>query len=199
MKRLIDLAKQIDDVKLRKLTIEFLEKPKISNKSMDFPCADLEKAPCWAIGAHHSYEGGLVDHTYSVTKNAISLAENFKKIYKTEIKMDMLIAGALLHDIMKLFIIKKTDEAWDFTGCILDHADFTACELYARGFPEEVVHIVASHGGEMGAASANPRTVEAMIVYYCDTLDSSIETATNEKTDLEKLKQLIMMQGGAVE
>ena len=193
MKRLKELANKIKDQKLRKLTIELLENPKISNKSIKYPAAKLEEIPCWAIGAHHNYKGGLIDHIYSVTRNSIDIANNLKKTYKAKVNMDFLIAGALLHDIMKVFMIKKSGKAWEFTGSILDHADFTGCELYARGFPEEVVHIVISHGGEMGATAASPRTIEASIVYYCDMMDSSLETMINQSDELEQLKMMFML------
>jgi len=193
MKKLIELANKIKDEKLRKKTIEILKDPKISNKTMKYPSADYSKMPAWAIGAHHSYEGGLLDHTYSVTKNSIDIANNLKKTYKAKVNMDHLIAGALLHDIMKVFLMKKNGKGWDFTGCILDHADFSGCELYARGFPEEVIHIVIAHGGEMGYTAAAPRTLEAAIVANCDMLDSSLESMINEKTDLEQLKMMFMM------
>ncbi|MBR9682265.1 MAG: HD domain-containing protein [Candidatus Aenigmarchaeota archaeon] len=193
MKRLIELANKIKDEKLRKQTIEILKNPKISNKSMKYPAADYSKTPAWPVGAHHDYEGGLIDHTCSVTKNAIDIANNLKKTYKAKINLDHLIAGALLHDIMKIFLMKKKGKTWDFTGCILDHADFSGCELYARDFPEEVVHIVIAHGGEMGYTAATPRTIEATLVSHCDMIDSSMESMINEKSELDQLKMMFMM------
>ncbi len=193
MKRLLELANKIKDKKLKQQTIEILKNPKISNKTMKYPATKYDKIPAWPIGAHHDYEGGLIDHTYSVTKNAIDVANNMKKVYKAKINMDHLIAGALLHDIMKVFLMKKKGKAFDFTGCILDHADFSGCELYARNFPEEVIHIVISHGGEMGYTAAAPRTIEAAILANCDMLDSTLETMINEKSELDQLKMMFMM------
>lgn len=172
MKKLIELAEKIKDKDLKEKTIALLKDQKISNKSMKYPKATLEKMHTW-VGAHHDYEGGLVDHIESVTEISIAMAKTFSKIYKKEINLDHVIAGALLHDIMKVFMIK--DDAKEFTGAKLDHAVFSACELYSRGFPEEVVDIVASHGGEMGAHGANPRTIEAFIVFQADVADSSGE------------------------
>ncbi len=171
MKRLIEFAEKIKDGDLKKKTIDILKEQKISNKSMKFPKSDIEKIPSWA-GAHHNYEGGLIDHIANVTEIAIAIANSFKKTYKAEINMDHLISGALLHDIMKVFIVKEGGK--DLTDTKLDHAVFSACELYARGFPEEVIHIVASHGGETGQPS--PRTLEALILYYADTADSAGES-----------------------
>lgn len=195
MKKLIELAKGIKDKKLRELTIKFLENPEISNTTMLYPKEELEKIPCWAVGAHHRYEGGLVEHTLGVTKIALELANTFEEVYKLKVNKDHLIAGCLLHDIMKVFMIRKSGKAWDFTGTILDHADFTACELYARNFPEEVIHMVAAHGGDMGAASANPKTSEAMLLYYADMIDASMETSIHGSPSLEDLQLLFMPQG----
>lgn len=175
MKRLIELANKIKDKDLREKTLKLIENPKISNSAMKYPKSDITKAPCW-IGAHHNYDGGLIDHIVGVTESAIKLAEVFEKLYEAKINYDHLIAGALLHDIMKLFIMKKEKGNWNFTGTILDHAQFTAAELYARGFPEEVVHIAAAHGGDMGSSAANPKTIEALLVFYADTVDPAVET-----------------------
>jgi len=175
MKRLIELAEKIKNKSLREKTIKLLQEPEISNPEIVYPKADLKKAPAWFNG-HHFYEGGLLDHTFSVANACLLLAKNFEEIYKASINHDHLIAGALLHDIMKVFVLAKTGKQWSFTGCTLDHAVLTACELYAREFPEEVVHIVASHGGDLGGAGANPRTLEALIVFYADMTDSAVES-----------------------
>lgn len=173
MKRLIELAEKIKDNELRKKTLDLLKDPKISNKTMQYPKANLEKVQPW-VQAHHAYEGGLLDHIVSVTEISIAMAKTFHKVYKKDVNMDHVIAGALLHDIMKVFMVKESGK--ELTGAQLDHAVFSACELYSRGFPEEVVDIVASHGGEMGMQSANPRTLEAFIVFQADVSDSAGES-----------------------
>ncbi|MBL7160146.1 MAG: HDIG domain-containing protein [Candidatus Aenigmarchaeota archaeon] len=188
MKRLLAFANKIKNKKLREKTIKLLKEPAISNKEMIYPKAKLEKAPSW-VGAHHNYEGGLLDHTVSVVNLCLSMADNFEKMYKVKVNTDYLISGALLHDIMKVFILKKRGRNWELTGSLLDHADFSACELYARGFPEEVVHIVAAHGGDSGASY--PRTPEATLVYYADVLDASIESQIHA-SPLQNLQLLLM-------
>jgi hypothetical protein len=46
-------------------------------------------------------------------------------------------------------------------------------EFYYRGFPENVIHIIASHFGETGPTP--PRNYEALILHYVDTLLSLTE------------------------
>jgi 7,8-dihydroneopterin 2',3'-cyclic phosphate phosphodiesterase len=176
MKDVIELVNQIKNKNLREKTIKILKEPEISNPEIVYPKEKFEEIPSWPIGAHHSYEGGELDHSFSITKIALKLAEHLEGFYGMKPNRDFIISGALLHDIMKVFMMKKEGRGWGFTGTILDHADFSAAELYARGFPEEVVHIVAAHGGEQGASAANPRTIEAMLVFYADVIDAAAES-----------------------
>ncbi len=196
MKRIIELANRIKDKTLRDKTLKILKSPTMSNPEFVYPAADFAKAPVW-IGAHHNYDGGLLEHTLAVTNLALNFADTAEKMYGAKINRDHLIAGALLHDIGKVFLLKKVGKEWQFTGCMMDHAAVSANELYAREFPEEVVHIVAAHGGDMGAAGANPRTLEAIIVYYADVVDSALETQIHGAPQLPL--QLLLMGAGAQE
>jgi 7,8-dihydroneopterin 2',3'-cyclic phosphate phosphodiesterase len=87
--------------------------------------------------------------------------------------MDYLIAGALLHDIMKIFEWKVEGGEPKHTGILLDHSTLAVAELYHRGFPEGVIHIVASHFGEAGPTP--PRNFEALILHHVDSLASMVE------------------------
>ncbi|MFQ6020779.1 MAG: HD domain-containing protein [Candidatus Aenigmatarchaeota archaeon] len=188
MKRLIELANQIKDKELREKTIKLLQEPEISDSEIIYPAEKFDKIPAW-VGAHHNYKGGQLEHTINVVKISLAIAKQFEEMYNAKINKDHLISGALLHDIMKVFILKKSGKGWDLTGTLLDHADFSACELYARDFPEEVVHIVAAHGGDTGAAY--PRTLEALIVYYADVIDAAGEGMIR---GVPELKLLLMPQ-----
>lgn len=171
---LIKIAEKIKDKELREKTIKFLKEPKLSN-GWNYKASNFEEIPAW-IGDHHNYEGGLLEHTLSVTEICISLAKHFEKTYEKKINLDFLIAGALLHDIAKVFEIRKEGEKFTFNNFILDHVRLGAAELYARGFPEEVVHMVGSHGG-----GDTPRTIEAIILNTADILDTSIENFGKER------------------
>jgi len=174
---LIKIAEEIKDRSLREKTIELLKDPKLSS-GWNYKASDIEKIPAW-IGAHHDYEGGLIEHTLSVTELSKMVSEYLKNRYKKDINIDFVIAGALLHDIGKLFEIKEAKNGFEFNEFIVDHNRVGGAEMYARGFPEEVVHIVFAHAG-----GNVPRTMEAKIVDFIDNLDSTIESFGNENQQL---------------
>jgi hypothetical protein len=66
---------------------------------------------------------------------------------------------------------------------MLDHTMLATAELYTRNFPEEVIHIVASHFGEAGPTP--PRTFEALIFHHLDSLVSIIEYYDRFKKKLD--------------
>ena len=60
----------------------------------------LKKAPA-AKTFHHSYLGGLLEHTCSVCEMSRAVAEHYP-----ELDGDLLLAGAFLHDIGKIRELK---------------------------------------------------------------------------------------------
>lgn len=172
MKRLLKLAERIRDRKLRQQVVDLLARPSLTGKSLDYPKANPEKMPA-SLGFHHSYEGGHLDHTYAVTLMCIRVADTLKEVYGKEIDYDALIAGALVHDVGKLWTMHKLKE-WEATGLSIDHTMLGTAELYARGFPEKVMHIVASHFGPNGPTP--PQTLEAAILHFADNFDAGINT-----------------------
>lgn len=178
-KDLLDFAARIKDPKLRKIVMDTLKNPgQLSNKNLNLPQVPFEQAPA-SLDWHHAKTGGLVEHTYIVTKMCISVAEDLRKVYKSEIDMDSLIAGALLHDIGKVWGVRRAKSGkWVSTGSTIDHTMLGTAELHARHFPEKVVHIVASHFGENGPTP--PQTVEAYIVHMIDNMDATISGNADE-------------------
>ncbi len=167
---LIDLADKIKDEELRDKTVDLIEEFEISNEKMEYEKSDLDKIPCW-IGGHHYYEGGLVEHVYSVTKICIELADNFDEVYGIVLDRDSLVSAALLHDLAKQFILKDLEGFRDYD---LDHEVWISCELYSRDFPEKVIEIIMGHGGETHEAA--PKSDEARILHHADSLDAELNT-----------------------
>ncbi|MCQ6253502.1 HDIG domain-containing metalloprotein [Methanocaldococcus sp.] len=173
MERLIKLAEQIKDENLRKKVIEFLKNPKATHPEIVDTGISVEESPA-SINWHHRYEGGLIEHTVSVTKMALKIADVLEEVYGVNVNRDYIIAGALLHDIMKPYnYIKNEDGTYDHYDMFnLDHLTLAVAELYKRDFPLEVIKIVASHHGEH--SPTRPSSIEAYIVHYADEVDSKI-------------------------
>ena len=133
-----------------------------------------------AKGMHHVYLGGLLEHSLSLVK----LVKSVVPLY-VGINEDLLIVGALLHDVGKIYEMSFS-RAIDYTdaGKLLGHITI-GVELVAEkihqvdGFPRELSlllkHMLLSHHGQYEYGSPKrPKTVEATILNYLDDLDSKI-------------------------
>ncbi len=137
------------------------------------------KAPA-AKSVHHAYLGGLLEHTLSVTRLATLIARNYP-----ELNVDILITGAVLHDIGKTTEL-SVDVGFDYTdsGRLLGHIvtgtlmlDKKISEI--KGFPTNLAdtlkHIIVSHHGmyEWGSPK-RPKTMEALALHYADDMDAKL-------------------------
>lgn len=185
---LLELSRKIKDAGLRKKVAAMLRHPAMSHPglSVKYKPADLKEVPA-SLQFHHTYDRGLIEHTHAVTKLSIAVAESIDSVYKIGLDMDALIAAALVHDIGKLWGIRKEKGGWEATDLMLDHTMAGTAELYARGFPEKVLHIVASHFGENGPTP--PQIMEALIFHTVDNLDAVIGTNRQENLINLLLKQ----------
>ncbi len=191
MQRLLDLGEKINDVKLRQNVIELIKNPELSNPNFKkYPKEDLEnvKTP-FSVGDAGIAIREVVNHTVTNTELCISIAEIFEKNYGIKVDKDVLVAGSLLHDIMKVYEW-RIDEDGDPvpTGLKMDHVFLGVAELYARGFPEEVIQIVASTRGDSSA----PKSIEALIMHHVDTLTSVTEFLANVKPKKQQMPVIVL-------
>jgi 7,8-dihydroneopterin 2',3'-cyclic phosphate phosphodiesterase len=184
MKELIELAEKIEDKELRAKVIDLLKEIKLSNKNLNYKPLKLEESPAGYVGfEHHMEKGGLLVHTKNVTELAIKIADFVNERYY-KVNKDFIIAGALLHDLMRVFDFKKTKKGYEIVGKLLSHEELIGCELYARNFPEEVVYIVLNH---IQPSSSIP---EALIVHFADSIDAYIDIYLRELLKgLEKVEK----------
>ncbi len=126
---------------------------------------------------HHAYIGGLLQHSVDVAGIAIALAEQIGDVDK-----DLVVAGALLHDIGKLREI-SSEIGFPYTneGRLLGHIAMSVImvqEAAARlKLPasrlEQLQHILLAHHGENEKGSPVAcATKEAFIVHYADEIDA---------------------------
>ena len=135
-----------------------------------------------AFKLHHAIRGGLLMHTLSIVR----LCEGVCRIYPF-IDRELLISGAILHDISKLQEFDVNDagiaDGYTVEGNLLGHLAMGAATIdkYTEklGIDRRVSvllqHMVLSHHGEpeFGAA-VRPMFIEAEILSEMDLLDSRI-------------------------
>ena len=107
-------------------------------------------------------------HSLALADLCVKTSEILKEKYGIPINVDDLVAASILHDIMHLYEYKRTTAGVEHTGLSLDHTTLAVAELYHRGFPEELIHIIAAHAGEAGLTS--PRNFEALIFHHLDNM-----------------------------
>lgn len=126
---------------------------------------------------HHAYIGGLLQHSVDVTELAVAMADRIEDVDK-----DLVIAGALLHDLGKIKEI-SAEIGFPYTnaGRFMGHIAMTSLmvqEAAAKlNIPanrlEQLQHILLSHHGdnEKGSPVACA-TKEAFIVHYADEINA---------------------------
>jgi putative nucleotidyltransferase with HDIG domain len=115
----------------------------------------------------------FIEHTRGVTQVALAIAETLKKAYPDKSQMhadyDVLLAGALLHDVGKVLEIGRVEDAdgWAKTesGKMLRHPISGTALAYVRGLPDKVLHCIACHSKE---GDGYRKTVEAHIIHHAD-------------------------------
>ncbi|MFH1623010.1 MAG: HD domain-containing protein [Candidatus Aenigmatarchaeota archaeon] len=174
MEKLIQLAQKIKGEKLRKMVVEFLKNPTLSNETFrKYPREKIEKAGAIFGAGGVAVERDVLNHTMALVELCDRVADAIEKAYGLSLNRDNLIAAAILHDMAKMFEWKRGELGLEHTGVLLDHTMLGVAELYSRGFPEDVVHIIAAHFGEHGPTP--PRNFEAMIMHHLDTMLSVVE------------------------
>ena len=131
-----------------------------------------------------------VEHTRAVTIMCIQFAETLKKFHNIKINMDYLIAGAILHDLGKIFEYSENPSK---LGRLFTHPISAMYFATKEGLPLEVVHIIETHSLE---GELVKRTPEAAIVHYMDF--AYAETVLRAKTDTstgERMKFRVIRTG----
>lgn len=116
----------------------------------------------------------LIPHVRSVTQMAIAAGRIIQEQHGIAVDMDLLIAGALLHDVSKLAEYEPHMESAgrsSKTGELIQHGVLAASQILQRGLPLELTHLVLSH---TDASKVLPKTIEAVILHYVDYADSDV-------------------------
>lgn len=169
--KLMEKANAFSDEELKKLVVTMYEERK--QQLLVWPAA---------FRLHHAVRGGLLMHTLSIVK----LCEGVCEVYPF-VNRDLLIAGAMLHDIAKTveYDVGTAGIASGYTveGNLIGHlvkgamlVDETAQKLgISREKAMLVEHMLISHHGEpeFGAA-VRPMFLEAELLSELDLMDARI-------------------------
>lgn len=168
--QLMGYIKTIKNPYLKKLLEEiFLHHPVISK---EFKYHSAAKA------MHHSFRGGLVEHTLSVTQLCDFLAPRYNYVNR-----DILVASAMLHDVGKVLELSDfptndyTDDGQLLGHLILGSELIRDAAAKIDGFPKRLEslmkHCMLSHHGEYEYGSPKlPSTPEAFLLHCADNLDA---------------------------
>jgi 3'-5' exoribonuclease len=135
-----------------------------------------------AKSIHHAYLGGLLEHVLSLCSLCLKTAEHYPMIDR-----DLMITGAVLHDIGKIYELSY-DRGFNYTteGQLLGHIMIAIRMIGDKihGIPDFPVplrnlveHIVISHHGKLEFGSPKlPQFPEAILLHYLDDMDSKMES-----------------------
>ena len=141
---------------------------------------------------HHAYRRGLFEHTVTLAETAKLIAGHYRSLY--EIDIDLVVTGALLHDVGKEFEFvvgsgMASVSRYSDAGRLLGHIYMGAAylqQLLDRSVPDdkefhaELLHIILSHHGSYEFGSPKlPMTMESMIVAAADNLDAHLSAVHN--------------------
>lgn len=131
---------------------------------------------------HHSFAGGLLEHSLSVAK----LCDFYTTLYPA-LNRDLLVTAALCHDIGKMGEISALPQN-DYTdeGQLIGHIVMGTMMLDEKirqieGFPvklaNELKHCILAHHGELEYGSPKkPALIEALALAFADNTDAKLET-----------------------
>lgn len=171
---LLGYVASIEDPYLKALAQNIFEK--------DSEFVTMFKKSSAAKAVHHGFVGGLLEHTYYVTRMCDYIAKTYKYLNR-----DLLITAAMCHDIGKVKELSLFPEN-DYTdaGQLLGHIvmGYEMVAGYAAeidSFPEkllrELEHCILAHHGELEFGSPKkPALAEAIALSFADNTDAKLET-----------------------
>ena len=160
-----------------------------------------------ATKVHHAYPGGLAKHSLGVCEIAVQAY----KTHQTEnLSSDLLVTGALLHDIGKLYEYREDGTIGKY-GDLIGHPVLgvemviDACHKLGIDHMREtrvvlLKNVILSHHGELQFGSpVQPATLEAAIIAKADATDAVIEAGDKalDNTDKGQMSDRIIALNGS--
>lgn len=142
-------------------------------------------------GRHHYFKGGLLYHIYSVTRNSYNIAEMYPNL---NIDIDLVLFGALLHDIGKTneyndfleeenYIARKGNGAellgHSYEGVHIVDNYLSKYDIEVE-FKNQVLHMIGNHMKEFREEGifVETKMLEVIIISFADNIDNYLEPAS---------------------
>ncbi len=184
--RLLELANTVEEPHMARLLAAFFQDEGFMEEFASCPAS---------IQLHSAAVGGLLHHTLNVVEICVRVMQLQKGMDR-----DLVVAGALLHDIGKIRSF-SVGTSIDHTveGDLVGHMTIGDEELMERmkgieGFPEDLAvrlrHIVASHHGRKEWGSpVEPMIPEALLVHMADDLDAKLDYMLSKRAAYKETTQ----------
>jgi len=162
---------------LKRLVFAFLDDPEIA--------AAYRAAPA-AKSLHHAWLGGLLEHVLTLVRVCVATAP-----FYPEADSDLLVTGAILHDIGKIRELAwKSSFSYTLEGQLIGHISIAQGMLREKlltlqPFPDRlrvlVEHMILSHHGKYEFGSPKlPMTPEAILLSALDDLEAKMQHMRSE-------------------
>jgi 3'-5' exoribonuclease len=169
--KLLEVVASVGNPWLRRLLESVVGDPEIVPR--------LKRAPAAKV-MHHAYYGGLLEHVLSLCGLCRLVLTHYP-----EADGDLLLSGAVLHDVGKLEELSYeralgyTDEGQLLGHILIEYESVTKRIDAIDGFPPAlktlVQHMLISHHGQYEFGSPKlPMFREALMLHYLDDLDSKM-------------------------
>ena len=131
---------------------------------------DVERMP---FTLAKKVSASFAQHVRSVTRICAAVSDTFDEIYggiDLKLNKDMLLAGALLHDVGKLVEMEEADGGFrkSADGKLVRHAFSGVALADAHGLPAAVQHIIGTHSKE---GDPFRRIPESIICHFADFMN----------------------------
>ena len=176
---LFETIHEIKNEGFKELLNSFFNDEEFKNKFLTAPAAKVH---------HHNYRGGLLIHTNEVIKICKTLAATYDKI-----DYDLLITGAILHDVgkIKTYDYETEDITRTYDGIMLEHifigSNMIQEKLNNISMNEndkiKLIHMILSHHGktELGWGSCvDPMIPEAVALHQADDMSAKVTSSINK-------------------
>ena len=177
---LLTLIESLESLEAKAIAMAFYNDSEIARK--------FRLAPA-GIKAHHAHAGGLLEHVVELMQIAALLASRY-----VQIDRDLLLVGAMLHDIGKLEELVFEDEmTYSDPGQLIGHlvqgvqmldrkipiAESAIGSAIDQKFIWRLQHLIVSHHGQLEYGSPRvPQTLEAIVLHSIDDMDAKVNAAT---------------------